>query len=167
MSRLEHRLRKIECSRQWSKLEPTREELHVARMIVADAIATSKHSEQIRQRAKAAADKLASTILATAAAQQSEQFENHIRSYVEPAYVARGGVFIPPVMGSEYDDWNAPGLADRRIAIRRCPAVIALIGVPDASLVLAGQPVFTWQAAVRYLFERAGVLNFTSERVRS
>jgi hypothetical protein len=59
---------------------------------------------------------------------------SHIE-YVENVWIASGRElpFIPPIIGSWWDDWFAPGLTEKRLAVRRHPAVVALVGNTTAS----------------------------------
>jgi hypothetical protein len=135
MSRLSRRLRTVEAKLPAPPQVFTQEELHVAKMVLAGAIGRSRHSEELRERGRTTADKLKAEIVATAKRHDTEQFQRHISGYVQPTWQTRWGrpEYLPPIVGSEYDDWELPDLYRRRLAIRHLPAVIELIGSPETA----------------------------------
>lgn len=136
MSRLERRLRKVEAA--FPAIDPvfTREEIHVGQLRLVLALYRRSESEEARGTCAKLANRLAKEICSTVKNQTGEQFKRHIAEYVQPMWQTRFGrpQFLPPVWGSEYDDWEIGDLYQRRVAMRHDPFVIGLIGAPDAAL---------------------------------
>lgn len=137
----------------------TREEIHIAKMTLAVAIGRSNHPRELRDRARQTADRLKAMIISTAKQQQTEQFRRHIAEYVQPTWENRCGrpEFLPPIVGSEYDDWEVPDLYHRRLAVRYCPTVIEIIGAPDPAW--GGEPdyVTRWDLVLGEVLKLAGI----------
>jgi hypothetical protein len=112
----------------------TYEEERVFLYELALAVIRAGKCPQLHERLKACADRIAGEIRRTASRPMTDIYRNHI-SYVEDMWVVSGRTlpFVPPVLGSDNDDWFLPGLTERRIAVRRRPSVIALIGDTVAS----------------------------------
>src|SRR3546814_745824 len=58
------------------------------------------------------------------------QFQDYLQRQVEPGWRQSGRTepFIPPIVGWEYDDWFTPNIVQRRLAIRRRPSIVRLLG---------------------------------------
>lgn len=155
---LSDRLSRIEVTSRRVALV-TREESHVASLILSMAIAESQRPREICERARLTAEKLEAMIVSTAKSQRTEHYMRYIEKIVRPGWEARTGCidYLSPVVGRDHDDWEVPDLFRRRLAIRRCPTVIALIGEPDPSLPIVPDQDAGLRTAVRQLFERAGI----------
>ena len=128
--RISRRLAKLEYSLPPARtVERTREEERILHYEVARAFVELKKFPALQDRLAAYADQTAAEICRKAALPLTNQYRDHI-NYIEEMWVASGRVlpFVPPVVGSNYDEWFLPGLAERRLAVRRRPSVIALIG---------------------------------------
>lgn len=128
--RISRRLAKLESALPPVRtVERTREEERILCYEVARAFVELKKFPALQDRLVAFADQTAAEICRKAALPLTDQYREHI-DYVEEMWVVSGHVlpFVPPVVGSNYDGWSVPGLAERRLAVRRRPSVIALIG---------------------------------------
>lgn len=165
MNRLARRLKKVEAEWPPTPRIFTLEELHLGRLALARAMARSGKSEALKLRARAAEEKLSLDIRSTAARQQADQFRRHIAEYVQPTWHTRWGhpEYIPPIIGSEYDDWDVPDLASRRLAVRCCSLVIELIGEPDPALARATAKPIPWGLIIAQLVEQAALKTAPSE----
>ncbi|MXO93257.1 hypothetical protein GRI62_06505 [Erythrobacter arachoides] len=96
---------------------------------MAQALITVGKFPNMQERLTDYASRTASEIRRKAAMPMTDIYRRHIQ-YVEEMWVASGRTlpFVPPVLGSDHDEWFLSGLAERRLAVRRRPSVIALIG---------------------------------------
>ena len=87
-------------------------------------------------------DRFMADIQSQAVSQEADQFRRHIDGWVLKMWKVRGLPlpFVPPVLGSEYDDWDIPNLAARRLSVRYRPSVVALLGELDLRLYPGLQP---------------------------
>lgn len=157
MKRFTQRLRNIERELRPAEPEFTKEELHVAKLSLMQALARSRRSEEIRNRSQELADRLAAEIHRTVVKHATDQFRQHIGSYVQPIREARWGDprFLPPIVGSEYDDWELPNLYCRRLAVRHCAPVVALIGPPEQPWGPAPDPCTRWDLVFAHVLQTA------------
>lgn len=128
--RISGRLAKLEYALPPAQtVERTREEERILCYELARAFVKLNKFPALQDRLVAYADQTAAEICRKAALPLTDQYRDHI-SYVEEMWVVSGRVlpFIPPVVGSNGDEWFLPGLAERRLAVRRRPSVVALIG---------------------------------------
>ena len=124
------RLAKLECA-----LPPaptggrTWEEERVLLYELAHALVRTGKFPALQERLAAYVNRIEGEICRKAAHPLTDVYRQHI-SCVEEMWVVSGRVlpFIPPVLGTNSDEWFLPGLAERRLAVRRRPSVIALIG---------------------------------------
>lgn len=130
------RLDKLEAT--YGNLGPTftREEFEIGKYELLLAIGRTQRNRDLKFRAEALAAGIADEIRATAKRQRNGVFLAHLNDYVLDMWRGRmsSAAFLLPVIGSEYDDWEKPGLYKRRIAVRHRPSVIALLGAPDPTL---------------------------------
>lgn len=112
----------------------TREEERVLLYELALAVIRAGKSPYLHDRLRSYSDAFALDIRRTISRPITDLYQDHIQ-YVEDMWVASGRKlpFVPPIIGPDYDDWFLPGLAERRIAVRRRPSIIALIGDTVAS----------------------------------
>ena len=124
------RLAKIETVLPNSKpAKPTREEQQLMVYLVAKAVLRTDRSPALRERVTALVEETERDIRWQAARSINDQLLSHIE-YVEHVWVAsaRQLPFIPPIIGLWSDDWFMPDLTAKRLAVRRHPAIVALIG---------------------------------------
>lgn len=130
------RLKKLEAAIEDKAISFTKEEFCVARYELLVAIARAKRAPELIARAQELAGDIAAELKRQVIRHADPQFIEHMDSYVLPVWKERMGAagFILPLVGSEYDDWEAPNLYSRRLAVRNRASVIELIGSPDSKL---------------------------------
>jgi hypothetical protein len=124
------RLAKLECALPPTPtLERTNEEQRILVYELAQALLRIGKSSSIQERLTEYASRTESEIRRKAAMPMTDIYRGHIQ-YVEEMWLVSGRTqpFVPPLLGSDYDEWFLPGLAERRLVMRRRPSVIALIG---------------------------------------
>lgn len=96
-------------------LTRTREEERVLIYEVTHALARSCKCPHLQKRLTTCVNQTETEICRKAAHPLTNVYREHI-SYVEEMWVVSGRAlpFIPPVLGSDYDEWFLPGLAERR-----------------------------------------------------
>lgn len=106
-------------------------------------------SPENKTRAAEVSAMLAGDFQRTAAAHATPAFQAHLGGWVTDMWTLGHGTgpFLPPITGSEYDDWEAPNLFPRRLAIRRLPSIVRLIGAANTRAQLQ-EPVLVpdWKA---------------------
>jgi hypothetical protein len=137
---LRRRVTKLEVAFQPALPTFTREELHVGKLVYFTVVGQRLRTEpalcrgnlEIRKNHETLSCSLRDDILKTVSKHSEAQFQEHISGYVADVWKARWGHdrYLPPVVGSEYDDWEMPDLFERRVAIRHCPIITNLIGPP-------------------------------------
>ena len=128
--RISRRLARLEYALPPARtVERTREEERILFYEAARGSVALKKFPALQDRLAAFSDRTAAEMRRKAALPLTDLYREHI-DYVEEMWVVSGRVlpFIPPVVGSDYDEWFLPGLAERRLAVRRRPSVIAVIG---------------------------------------
>jgi hypothetical protein len=112
----------------------TREEKQLTTYLLVRAVLQTDRPAELRDLLSARIEEVERCICRQASRIITDQLARHIE-YVENVWVASGRQlpFVPPVIGSWWDDWFAPDLTVKRLAIRRHPSVVALIGDTTAS----------------------------------
>lgn len=107
----------------------TREEEQILLYELSIAVLKTDRLQALHVRLAKFVARTANEIRRKAAYPLSDVYVDHI-SYVEEMWVVSGRTlpFVPPVLGSNYDEWFLPGLSARRVAVRGRPSVVALIG---------------------------------------
>lgn len=107
----------------------TYEEERVLLYELALAIIRVGKSPHLHDRLRVLSDAIARDIRRTVSRPITGLYRNHI-DYVEEMWVVSGRKlpYVPPIIGPDYEDWFLPGLAERRIELRRRPSIVALIG---------------------------------------
>jgi hypothetical protein len=115
-------------------LKPTREEQKVLDYLVARALVQLGRVPEMRDQLTSHIAEFERQVRQQAATPITDQLKGHI-AYVEDVRARSGREmpFIPPIIGMWYDDSFAPDLLARRLAVRRHPAIVALIGDTVAS----------------------------------
>jgi hypothetical protein len=133
--KISRRLKNLECALPPAPpMELTKEERRVAFYEAAKALLQVGKFPALRERLAEYVSQTASEIRRKASHEMTDRYREHIQ-YQEDMWVASGRSlpFIPPVLGFDGDEWFWPGLAERRLAVRRRPSVIALIGETTSS----------------------------------
>lgn len=112
----------------------TREEQKLLEYLVAQAALRTDRFPATRARLAARVEELERQIRRKANTPITDQLRSHVE-YVENVWVASGRElpFVPPILGEWWDDWFAPDLTAKRLAVRRHPAILALLGDTTAS----------------------------------
>ena len=148
---LSRRLAKLEVALPpMPAFQRTSEEEEILIYEIAIAILKTERLQALHVRLAKFVARIANEIRRKAAYPLSDVYRDHI-DYVEEMWVASGRTlpFVPPVLGSNHDEWFLPGLAARRIAVRRRPSVVALIG--DTTT-----PTFNWRQVAGAAITLAG-----------
>lgn len=114
--------------------KPTREEQQLKAYLIAQAALQTERPPALRDCLAARIEEVERHIHRQASTPITDQLLGHIQ-YVEHVWIASGRPlpFLPPIIGSWWDDWFARDLTAKRLAVRRHPAVVALIGDTTAS----------------------------------
>lgn len=127
---LGRRLAKLEVAiPPTSAFRRTREKEQILIYELAMAVLKTERLQALHVRLAKFVARTANEIRRKAAYPLSDVYRDHI-AYVEEIWAASGRTipFVPPVLGSNYDEWFLPGLSARRLAVRGRPSVVALIG---------------------------------------
>lgn len=160
--RIRDRLGKLEARSQERDEQAawTYEERRVALLEIAKAVLTTDRPPAILAKAAVVADRIGAEIRAQAVRHAGQEFQGHLRNWVEVMWLESGRPlpFIPPLVGDEYDAWDMPYLAARRLAVRRRSSVMSVIGEPNVQTFTGLQPIRAFEAAdvVAHFTRRGG-----------
>lgn len=136
--RIKPRLQKIEAKlRQSGPIKRyTCEELAIAGYEFRLAILASGCFPERQADLAAHTSRTEAGIRSQAHKQAGERYRRHIDEWVTEMWLGSRHIlpFVSPVIGSEYEDWDQPNLAARRLAVRLRPSIIALVGIPVAAI---------------------------------